>query len=129
MRHRVQVLLIGTFVMLLTVLLLTTVPEAQTTVDFVVPTGTGLATGPQGDVLTFLGGAAGGSTLGSCGPVGTFPVQYAMHGAGGTPTSVGVLLTSTTTALRAGTRLRNLSFVGNCVIGNSVYHYYRGTVE
>lgn len=129
LRARLTVLVTGAFVTLVSALAFTTPARAQVIVDFVISSGTPLATGPGDGVLTFAGGVVGGTQLGGCGPAGTFPLQAAISAVAGVPVSVTVVLISTTAPLKPGTQVRNLSFLGHCQISNSVYSYYRGMVQ
>ena len=115
--------------------------SAQTvvTIDFVVPDGTSIFTGPSGTQIIFVGESPTGTLqIGSCAPplsiYTDFPVQTAIllpsGGAFVTASRLSPIIpASQTTAVPPGTRLGNIQPLGLCGNGPTIYNKYRGDIQ
>lgn len=100
--------------------------------DFVVPAGTAITTGTgdDKDVLVFTGRPSGSTAVGTCG-AGDHPVQNGVFvdpGGNRATRIIGVIPVSQSTAVAAGTRVRNLQSLGTCGTSGE-YDKYRGEVQ
>jgi hypothetical protein len=130
----VMVIIVATFVL----------PRARAqergdTLLLVVPGGTSIAPGADGDMVIFIGKPMGGIDASNCAPEDTpRPLQTAIvvdrGSARGGATTVGIVTlrhngAPQTTAVPNGTRVTNLVPLAGCTIGDASYDRYQGTVE
>lgn len=106
--------------------------HAETTIDFVVPDGTSIATGAAGDIIVFVGRSTTTSSVDSCGAAGDYPVQTGIAvdpGGNRAARITGIINTTSTTAVANGTRLANIALINQCAISGANYTKYRGEVQ
>ncbi len=104
--------------------------QTPTTLEFLVPVGTDITTGVDGDMIIFVARSTGPVTVGDCAD-GSHESQTAMAVDPGSGTRAsritGIIATSQTDRVPNGTKVKNLVFVSKC--DTQTYDKYRGDVE
>jgi hypothetical protein len=132
MVRQTKVLLLGTALVVAT--FGPDVTAQQPRFEFVASAGTiVIDSGDAGDVVVITGRSLGQRTVGTCTSSGAaFPLQMGValdpgnQGRGPRTTEIQPLLDD---ALKPGTRIKNVAFVGDCEIGGQPYQKFTGEVE
>jgi hypothetical protein len=103
------------------------------TVTFLVPQGTQVTSGPQGDVVHFIGHPVGAIQVTGCvADTDQHPIQTVVlvdPGSGTLANRQDVIVASQTMPVPPGTKLENLVMENSCAVTGVVYDKYTGTVN
>ena len=102
------------------------------TVTFLVPQGTEIIAGPQGDVVHFVGQPTGTTQVAGCVEDTDLPIQRVVlvdPGSGIPAQHIDVIVASPTTGVPPGTRLEDLVMGNPCGANGTNYDRYSGTVR